>query len=230
MSAPVLAFPNGPGFALTLAAAGDSPNEDGLTLRLAYFDGAGLPVDARQAMEKEVAIIFAKVGVRVLSYDQEALTAVGSDPRTFVLRVVILREPPTTFGQSQTALGVYHRHHFPPASVLIFQPSIYAELGLSTEGEEQLRPELIGRAFGRVVAHEVIHALAPDHKHRRRGVLACWLDREALLQSRLCIDKATAEALRGGLEIIEETLAANAPDDEDEDKDKSGSASFGGPP
>jgi len=218
LTAPVLTFPNGSGFALTSAAADDSPHDDGLTLRLAYFDGAGLPAGARQAMEREVATIFAKVGVRVSAFDQETLTATGSDPRTFVLRVVILQEPPTTFGQTPITLGVYHRHRFPPASVLIFQPSIYAELGLMTEGEDYLPPDLIGRAFGRVVAHEVIHALAPDHKHRQRGVLACWLDREALLQSRLVIDEMTAEALRDGLARIEEALAA---DDEDEEKDKS---------
>jgi hypothetical protein len=55
----------------------------------------------------------------------------------------------------------------------------------------------LGTALGRIVAHEIVHALAPSLQHARDGLMAPRLDRTALLQPQMAIDPATRRVVRG---------------------------------
>jgi hypothetical protein len=55
----------------------------------------------------------------------------------------------------------------------------------------------LGTALGRIVAHEVVHAVAPALEHAPSGLMAPRLDRTALLQAQMAIDPATRRVVRG---------------------------------
>jgi hypothetical protein len=192
-------------------AAVNSSLDNDATLRLAYFDGSGMSPEVRQAMQEEVERVFGEVGVRVESLGPEDMAAAMAVPGTFVLQVLVMAKAPSGWDLPSHALGVYFNGAtYPPQAVYAFQPSIYKELDLDTRGENYLRPEEIGRAFGRIVAHEVVHALAPDHKHSGWGILGHAQDERSLLQPQLSIHESAGEALRAGLAEIEQYLVAEA--------------------
>ncbi len=192
-------------------AAVDPPRDSDVTLRLAYFDGSGMSPEVRQAMQEEVERVFDEVGVRVESLGPENMAEAMAVPGTFVLQVMVMAQAPSGWNLPPHALGVYFNGAtYPPRAVYTFQPSIYKELDLDTRGESYLWPEEVGRAFGRVVAHEVVHALAPDHKHSGWGILGHAQDERSLLQPQLSIHESAGEALRAGLAQIEQYLIAEA--------------------
>ena len=67
-----------------------------------------------------------------------------------------------------------------------------------------------------VMAHEVVHALAPDHKHSGWGILGHAQDERSLLQPQLSIHESAGEALRAGLAEIEQYLGVG----EDEESNR----------
>ncbi|HVR70479.1 MAG TPA: hypothetical protein VMT87_06495, partial [Vicinamibacteria bacterium] len=56
-----------------------------------------------------------------------------------------------------------------------------------------------GMALGRVVAHELVHALAPQRPHVKGGLMAERMGRALLLAPDLAIETATSEALRAAV-------------------------------
>lgn len=188
--------------------AGDSPHDSAATLRLAYFDGSGMSPEVRRAMQEEVERVFGEVGLHVESLGPEDMAEALAMPGTFVLQVMVMAQTPKGWNLPPHALGVYFNGKtYPPQAVYAFQPSIHKELGLDARGEDYLRPEEVGRAFGRVVAHEVVHALAPEHKHSGWGILGHAQDERSLLQPQLSIHESAGAALRAGLAEIEQYLA-----------------------
>jgi hypothetical protein len=57
----------------------------------------------------------------------------------------------------------------------------------------------LGRAIGRIVAHEVIHAVAPAVRHSRSGIMSPRLGRRDLLAHYLPVDGATRRGVRAVL-------------------------------
>lgn len=70
---------------------------------------------------------------------------------------------------------------------------------LTVGGRRSNGPEL-SRAVGRVVAHELVHALAPRIKHARFGLMAHSLTAAALTQPGLFLDPDTRRTLRKEIE------------------------------
>jgi hypothetical protein len=56
-----------------------------------------------------------------------------------------------------------------------------------------------GLALGRVVVHELVHALAPQRPHVKGGLMADRMGRALLLASDIVIDAGTSEALRAAV-------------------------------
>jgi hypothetical protein len=68
-------------------------------------------------------------------------------------------------------------------------------------------PEL-GRAYGRVLAHEVIHAVANDMRHADSGVMAPTQNRKLLLAPSTALDQDSAQAFLQGMARIQQLLVA----------------------
>jgi hypothetical protein len=81
----------------------------------------------------------------------------------------------------------------------ILYPAVESTLRHGAPRRETLCAELRGRALGRVVAHEVVHALALSHAHSERGLMRERLGRHALLAPNIEWDSASREALRAAL-------------------------------
>ena len=63
---------------------------------------------------------------------------------------------------------------------------------------------LVARALGRVIAHELVHALAPETPHARHGLMSERLSPSALRGVSLALDASSRSALqRGVLTAIE---------------------------
>jgi len=69
----------------------------------------------------------------------------------------------------------------------------------------------IGRALGRVTAHEIVHALAPELPHSRNGLMADRIGRAQLLNGTVVLSARERQALHAGLA----TFAARAEPDVD---------------
>ena len=66
-----------------------------------------------------------------------------------------------------------------PPAVYIFYKSVVATLGLRERPRKLPDTYFLGRAsraFGRVVAHEVAHAIAPGEPHARDGLMQAGLE------------------------------------------------------
>ena len=58
---------------------------------------------------------------------------------------------------------------------------------------------LVARGIARVMAHEILHVLAPGIPHTRAGIMKRALDRSDLLLGKPFVDPAFAEAFRHSL-------------------------------
>jgi hypothetical protein len=79
---------------------------------------------------------------------------------------------------------------------------VRAYLGPVPEGK-------LGRALGRLVAHELYHVLAGTVKHARAGISRAWLTPAELLRPKLWFGRSETDAIRKGSGVVPEpTLAA----------------------
>jgi hypothetical protein len=62
-----------------------------------------------------------------------------------------------------------------------------------------------------VVAHEIVHALAPQLPHATQGLLSATLNRSHLVHQRLLLDGDSADGLLRGIRLRDGTLPADGP-------------------
>jgi hypothetical protein len=177
-------------------------NAPAASLNIGYFDRADVPVEVAAAMQSEVERLIGELGVAVASLDGETLTSNQNHPGGRLLNVVVWEQLPETWPLPPNTMGVCPDSGSMPHNVYVFAPNVLNELGLRSEGVDGLRAEDVGRAFGRVVTHEIIHAfatLAGEHRHRGNGLMGEGLDRETLLRPGISVDERSGEAFRAGL-------------------------------
>lgn len=165
-------------------------------LRLAFLDSGVLHEEVRPFLLEGVEDILTRAGISVLQFwePREWRPAWGH-----LLRVVITDKDPLTFGVSRDALGAIRGTEFPRSVAFIFYPRVLQEIDAASVRGSRRRSAEIGRSVAVIVAHEVLHALAPDHEHSVKGVMDRELGREELLQPRAALAAEDAEALCRGL-------------------------------
>ncbi len=145
-----------------------------------------------------------------------------SKPREHRLRVVLLPSEPSGpgWGLAASTLGttVVDRVSAPPA-VYVFYRSVTSLLSRSQRRSRNLSdPCFLGptsRVLGRVVAHEVAHAIAPAQPHASSGLMQAGLA-PALLTAKhdVAIDEQWQRVLRAGLsQLCSERAGRPAPAD-----------------
>jgi hypothetical protein len=127
---------------------------------------------------------------------------VGCDGVLFdqsVVKVILLDGPRSRPAQDRHVMGMTHRDETSRA-VWAFSDNVLWALGL---GREPLlsppQQQEFGRALGRVVAHELVHAIAPDVAHARKGLMRPSMDRAALLAPGLGLESAQRRAFEAQL-------------------------------
>lgn len=161
-----------------------------------WIDLAQVPLLAQQSAVREAAALLAGVGITQRWRPGGADRAVNEGE----LAVVLLREDMAGRGRATRVLGACSRR--PQARVWVYLENLAWAVGATDF--DRLRPNeaaLIGRAIGRIVAHEVIHAVAPALEHARSGLMAASFNRSHLLANRLDMDAASLRWLRLALAL-----------------------------
>jgi hypothetical protein len=195
------------------------------TLHLAWIDSYKL-VSPRGhgVVAEEVGALFRDLGIEVAW--SQGLPA-KSPSAAVQLTVILMPCDSTGWGFPKGVLGTVPAGSGPPSRVFLFFPDVVRALGFRPPASRtrdlgqspvSFRPNEeyeIARALGRVIAHEVIHALCPEQSHVRKGLMRARLDLSFLRQSRVSISPRIARRLRARLtpppSTQEETVAAGSP-------------------
>jgi hypothetical protein len=118
------------------------------------------------------------------------------------LTVVLLpgRTPGTPL--DHRVMGATSRSPESVRAIWVYAAGVAASLGLDPRRGHHWalnQRREFATALGRVVTHELVHALAPRRPHVKGGLMAASMGRALLLASELAIDAGTSEALRAAL-------------------------------
>lgn len=163
--------------AIACLAAAHAPAEEQRELRVALIDLVGVAPPARDAMWREARRLLAPAGVGLRTRSAKAAEQRDDSELAVVLipersRAPTRGAPP--LGAVQTVLG-FTTIWIDVAAVAAVAD---ARRGLDCCGAETRR---LGIALGRVLTHEVVHALAPGLGHTREGLLAARINRSTLV-------------------------------------------------
>lgn len=157
--------------------------------QIVWIDMAHTPAVAEQVAQQEAGRLLGRLGVAV-SWRHGAPGDVLEDGEFAVVLLPRDRASrPGTF-----VLGACNAQSTTPRA-WVFLSSLQWALGLPTL-DNPADGARLGTALGRIVAHEVVHALAPHLEHAHFGLMAPRLDRTALLQPQMAIDPATRRLVR----------------------------------
>lgn len=172
---------------------------DEATVPLVWVDPAGVALGLGGVARKEARSLLSKMGAAVVWRDGAAdgLARPG-EVRVILLDRAAERRPGTP------VLGATPPRFDVSPFVWVHVPSVRAVLGLPPQGSlatiEAPMVRALGVAIGRVVAHEVVHALAPQVPHGR-GLMSASLNRSQLTASSISIGEdvllSVQAALRG---------------------------------
>jgi len=110
-------------------------------------------------------------------------------------------------GHPAEAMGIAFHSAGVPDAVWFFDPVIRRALRTSSRKPRPLSSHELARAYSRVLAHEVIHAVANDMRHAESGIMAPAQNRRTLLSAAAEVDDASTAAFLAGLARIEEAIS-----------------------
>src|SRR5262245_31192991 len=177
-------------------------------LRLFWFDPKGLAPFVFEPASREVSRIFRDVGVTLRWVKGGSDTNFGEG--RLDIPVILLPSDPMAARASRRVMGLVPRESEGPRAVWVFLSSVRWTLGHDPRSA-QISPRQaseLGLALARVVAHEVVHAVAPDEPHTSGGLMHNSMDRNFLLGMRAPID---AECGRAFVRSLDDLLAPRAP-------------------
>jgi hypothetical protein len=147
---------------IALAAAGRADGQGVERLRAAGVALARVPHQARELMAKETNAVLRESGVRV----DWRWAALGSEVFREELLVVFLDSRGRGAHEGRMVLACSGLSG-PAAAIWVYVPNVASALGQRGDVAPQSLGSLreLGTALGRVVAHEVVHAVAPDVPH-----------------------------------------------------------------
>ena len=166
-------------------------------LRLLWTDLAGAASFVFPFASREAAAILGEAGIAVEWTVAAPMSVTAPDE----LRVLVLEE---TSGAMMTraTMGCTRRGS---RTAWVYLSNVLWALGLRDGGGRGLlgrERDDVGRALGRVVAHEIVHILAPDLRHSHHGLMADRLSRTLLVGTGVSLTAREARAARAGAEIL----------------------------
>lgn len=115
------------------------------------------------------------------------------------VNVVLMPVRSEAWGLAPRVLGATVGRPAEKRTVFVFVPNVHRTLGIREAPDHPREQYEFARALGRIVAHELVHALAPEQPHTGRGVMQGRLTRPFLVQDELSLDSPTAAVLRSKL-------------------------------
>lgn len=175
------------------AAAEDLPS-----LRLVWIDVRGSASFAFPLAAQEAAAILSEAGIATMW----TLATLSTETTDDELTILLMGEAVEGTRRSHRIMGCTHRGGRARATWVYLSSVLWALgfQGRAGRGMLAREQEEVGRALGRVVAHEIVHVLAPDLPHTQSGLMAGWLSRPLLVCSRVSLTPREGQALRAALE------------------------------
>lgn len=168
---------------------------------LVWFDVQDqLPKGGFAEMASEVHSIFGEIGVEVGWRAARPGDSYG-DGSAREIAAIALAEDPSAARRAIPILGLVVRDQQPTRAFWTFVGNLKRALGIDAHAGYELSPgeaTLLARALGRVVAHEVVHAVAPDHPHGA-GLMNHSLSRAMLLGPRRPLGDQCAQSVQAAL-------------------------------
>ncbi len=175
------------------ALADDAARKTTPALRLVWLDPGDVAAGSELAARAEATRLLSRMGATVFW----RRGAGGEQAEPGEIRVVLLGagpEPssgPPVLGATRTKLGV-------APVVWVRVPHVRAAVGIpecrSLLGLEPASRNVVATALGRVIAHEVVHALVPSLAHGH-GLMADRLTRRQLTAPSILVDSEVAAAV-----------------------------------
>jgi hypothetical protein len=165
-------------------------------LRLVWMDPTGVGVGVEAGARDETRSLLRKMGVTVSWRRGEA----GEGARPGEVRLILLDRTTGTSGKA--VLGATPSRFEVAPLVWVHVPSVRAAIGLDPGGLAYAMPPPASRALaialGRVVAHELVHALAPSVPHGT-GLMSAALTFRQLTASSIPLEAEVGLALQAAL-------------------------------
>ena len=165
-------------------------------LELALFDRVGLTRKTTEQMRHEVEEIFSSLGTEIGWPDPGAVPAVAAGSTR--IQIILIPSAPRAWRLEEGTMGAVFRSEAPVERTYVFPVAVMRALG--GRRDDLFYNRRLARALGRVIGHEVIHAIAPDHPHVAEGLMRERQNRFWLLRSELSVDPLCAEAFLAHLQ------------------------------
>ena len=186
-----------------------SPSESALAqsehvpiqLRLNLVDRIGLPDEVCRVMGAEIEKSFKRTGVQILITVYEAHDLAAPSLEEPTVRVHIWPRNGTFLQASPMAMGAVRlQNGHELESTHVFFLVVVQTLARGRGSVADLTSLELGRGLGRVIAHELIHAIAPRLPHSRHGLMHHAMTTDFLRRTRpATLDRFTVEAFTRGL-------------------------------
>jgi hypothetical protein len=166
-------------------------------LRLVWIDVLRSAPYAYAAASREAAAILGAAGVEAAWTAGDASTVTGETE----LKIVLMMAVANGAGLPERVMGGTLRGG-QSHTAWIYLSNVLWALGLPDRGARGLsrsQEDRVALALGRVIAHEVVHAVAPELPHGRTGLMARTIGRSLLLQARVALAPGEERALRAGV-------------------------------
>jgi hypothetical protein len=168
-----------------------------------FYDPSSLLGRDEASFVLELERLFAAARVRLAWLDPNPVEETAdAERRSAAFRAVLLPEEASRLNLDPGVMGATPSPGMTEPVVYVFYPAVMRTLGF------ERRPEIVGteagaglcaRAVARVLAHELVHAAAPELSHGGQGIWKARLTRRTLTKRGLVLDYASAVALRAGI-------------------------------
>ena len=177
-------------------------------LRLVWIDPTGAAPFAYAGMSWEVQSILGATGVDAV-WDKRAPGFVAAGE----MAVIVVSAEPARVGLRPHVMGCVTKGG--TRSVLWVNLMTVAQvLGLDAGSRfswSNRQRQQVATALGRVIAHEIVHAIAPELPHAARGLLSATLTASQLVHQRLLLDDDSAGGFRRDVLLRDAVPPADGP-------------------
>ena len=177
---------------LALALAPPAP-ETAPTLTLVWHDSTRqFPAAGLGRLAEEVEALFRENGLSVTFHaaaEHENLRLIP-EPR---VNAIVLPGESGRFGVPPNTMAAAHGEKGGKYSIFVFYPGVRRTLGHRDGQTSPRHLAELTRALARIVAHEVVHVLAPESGHAESGLMSGRLTREELLGDVIDLDGPSLE-------------------------------------
>jgi hypothetical protein len=188
------------------AAAGSSPQPSVRPLlRLVWVDPTSAAPFAYDGMGREVRSILRAAGADVV-WDKGTTGPFAAGE----VAVILLNGEPARVGLRQDVMGCVAKGEG-RSTLWVNLTTVARTIGLDVRsrtawsGRER---QQIATALGRVVAHEIVHLVAPQLPHAARGLLSATLNRYHLVSQRPLLGGDSVDGFLRGIRLRDTTVPA----------------------